>query len=57
MPNWKDELWKACEKAYYKGGEVKIIFIRRQNKVFPVIQSFIDNQIKCDEETVISEED
>ncbi len=55
--NWKDELWKACNKAYYKGGEVKIVFIRRQNKVIPIIQSYIDNQVKCDEETVVKEED
>lgn len=57
MPAWKEVLWKACERAYYKGGEIKIVFIRRQNKVFPVVQSYIDNQIKCDEETVINEED
>ena len=57
MPNWKDELWKACKKAYRQGGEVKAIFIRRQNKVIPIIQSYIDNQVRCDEETIISEED
>ena len=57
MPNWKDELWKACKKAYWKGGEVKVIFIRRQNKVIPIVQFYFDNQIKCDEETIISEED
>ncbi len=56
MPNWKDELWKAGNKAYYKGGEVKIVFIRRQNKVIPIINCYIDNQIKCDEETVIEED-
>ena len=57
MPKWKDELWKACNKVYYKGGEVRAIFIRRQNKVIPIIQSYIDNQVKCDEETIINEED
>ena len=57
MPNWKDELWKACKRAYWKGGEVKIIFIRRQNKVIPIVQFYFDNQIKCDEETIVSEED
>ena len=57
MPNWKNELWKACERAYYKGGEVKAVFIRRQNKVIPIITSYIDNQVQCDEEVVISEED
>ena len=57
MPNWKDELWKACKKAYRQGGEVKAIFIRRQNKVIPIIQSYIDNQVRCDEETIVSEED
>ena len=57
MPNWKDTLWKQVEKAYYKGGEVKITFIKRQQKRIPIIESYIDNQIKCDEETVICEED
>lgn len=54
--NWKDALWEQCKKAYYKGGEVKIVFIRRQNKVIPVINTYIDNQIRCDEETVIDED-
>lgn len=57
MPNWKDELWKSCKRAYYKGGQVKITFIRRQNKVIPTIETYIDNFVRCDEETVVSEED
>lgn len=58
MPQWKDVLWSECKRAYYRGGEIKVIFIRRQDKVIPIVQSYIDNQIKCDEETVIrSEED
>lgn len=57
MPQWKEVMWRECKKVYNKGGEVKIIFIRRQNKVIPIIQSYIDNQIKCDEETVVGEED
>lgn len=57
MPQWKDELWKAVNKAYYKGGEVKITFIKRQQKRIPVVESYIDNQVRCDEETVINDED
>jgi hypothetical protein len=57
LPHWKEELLKACLKAYYKGGEVKIVFIKRQNKVRPVIQQFIDNQVLCDEETLLTDED
>lgn len=57
MPNWKDELWKACKGAYYKGGEVRAIFIRRQNKVIPIIYPPAPAPIRCDEETIISEED
>ena len=57
MPHWKDELWKACKKAYFRGGEVKITFIKRQDKRIPLIETYIDNQIRCDEETVVSEED
>ena len=29
MPNWKDIHWKQCKEAYYKGGTVKISFIKR----------------------------
>lgn len=57
MPSWRDTLWKQVEKAYYQGGEVKITFIKRQQKRIPIIESYIDNQIRCDEETVICEED
>ena len=57
MPQWKDVLWQAVNKAYYRGGEVKIIFIKRQQKRIPIIESYIDNQVRCDEETVITEED
>jgi len=53
---WQDALWSECKKAYQKGGEIKAIFIRRQNKVIPIIESYIDNQIRCDEETVTKEE-
>jgi hypothetical protein len=57
LPDWKTVLFKQCEQAYYKGGEVKVVFIRRQNKVIPIINSYIDNQVKCDEETIVNEED
>lgn len=50
-------MWEACKRAYNRGGEVKVIFIKRQNKVIPIVQSYIDNQVRCDEETVIGEED
>ncbi|HLE17233.1 MAG TPA: hypothetical protein VI728_03000 [Syntrophales bacterium] len=53
---WQDALWGECKKAYLRGGEVKVIFIRRQNKVIPIIESYVDNQIRCDEETVTKEE-
>ena len=53
---WQDALWSECKKAYSKGGEIKAIFIRRQNKVIPIIESYIDNQIRCEEETVTKEE-
>lgn len=53
---WKDALLKECSKAYYKGGEIRIVFIRRQDKVIPIIKSYIDNQIRCDEETIIEED-
>lgn len=55
--NWKDAMWAACKEAYHKGGEVKAVFIRRQDKVIPIVQSYIDNQVRCDEETVVYEKD
>ena len=53
---WKDSLLKECSKAYFRGGEVRIIFIRRQNKVIPIIKTYIDNEVRCDEETIIEED-
>lgn len=35
---WQDALLGACAEAYDKGGEVKAIFIRRQNKVIPIVE-------------------
>ena len=55
--NWKEAVLSACTEAYHKGGEVKAVFIRRQDKVIPIVQSYIDNQVRCDEETIVSEED
>lgn len=52
---WQDALGAACKEAYQKGGEVKAIFIRRQNKVIPIVEKYIDNQVRCDEETVIKD--
>ena len=57
MPQWKNVLLEACEKAYYKGGEVRAVFIRRQDKVIPIIYPPAPAPIHCDEETVIDEED
>ena len=54
---WQDAMWDACEEAYQKGGEVKAVFIRRQDKVIPIVQSYIDNQVRCDEETIVGKED
>lgn len=53
---WKDALWAACKEAYHKGGEVKAVFIRRQNKVIPIVEKYIDNQVRCDEEIVVKED-
>ena len=57
MINWKDALWKEVKRAFYRGGEVKITFIKREKKRIPIVESYIDNQIRCDEETVVGEED
>lgn len=52
---WQDALWMACKEAYVKGGEVKAIFIRRQDKVIPIVEKYVDNQVRCDEEVIINE--
>ena len=58
MPNWKDVLWQQCRKAYHNGGEVKIVFLKRErNKRIPLVYPSTPEPIKCDEETITSEED
>lgn len=54
MANYKEELWKACKKALYNGGEVRIIFKKISgNKRIPLITLYLDNYSCCDEETVV----
>jgi len=53
---WKEALLRECYQAYIRGGEITIIFIRRADKVIPIIKRYIDNQIKCDEETIPQED-
>lgn len=53
---WEEALKKELDKALYRGGEVKITFIKRQEKRIPIIESYIDNQIRCDEEVVLGED-
>ena len=57
MANWKEELWKQCKKALTNGGEVRIIFNKRdRNKRIPTIQVYLDNYVRCDEETIIADD-
>ena len=56
MANWHDELWKVCKEALIYGGEIKINFTKRGNKRIVIIQKFIDNYVRCDEETVIPDD-
>ncbi len=53
---WEQAILKVCREVLYKGGEVRIVFIKRQNKRIPVITKFIDNKIFCDEE-ILAEDD
>ncbi len=50
---WKEALLKECNRARIRGGEVRINFIRRQDKAIPVIKTYIDNHIRCEEETIV----
>lgn len=54
---YQEVLWREVKKAYTHGGEVRIIFIKRQNERIPVVRSYIDHQISCDKEIVIDDED
>jgi len=54
MADWRDELWKACKETLKTGGEVRIVFMKRNTQSrLPVISIYKENYIKCNEETVI----
>jgi hypothetical protein len=56
MPSWKEEMWRACSRALRNGGEVKIIFMKRQEKVIPTVYCYVDNYVRCDEETILEDD-
>ncbi|MDI6732339.1 MAG: hypothetical protein QME16_00200 [Planctomycetota bacterium] len=55
--NWKEVLWQQCKQAYYRGGEVKVAFIKRGQSRVILVYPLTPEPIRCDEETVVSEED
>lgn len=40
---------KKCYETLYRGGEVRIQFSKRDRKIVPIIRTYLDNQIICDE--------
>ena len=53
MANYRDEIWKAVKEALIHGGEIKINFTKRGDKRIIIVQKFIDNYVRCDEETIV----
>lgn len=53
---WSDLLLKKCYEVMYQGGEVRIQFSKRDNKIIPIIRVYAKNQTICDE-VEIEEED
>jgi len=51
MVDWKDELLRECFRAIDSGGgEVRIQFApRKQDKLVPIIKTYLDNQTICKE--------
>jgi len=47
---WQDTLLRKCYEVMPQGGEVRIQFSpRKLNKVVPIIRSYPNNQIICEE--------
>ena len=50
---WKDVLWKAAEEVMKQGGRVEFVVYKRDNKRIPLVRSFPDNEIRCNEEVFV----
>ncbi len=46
---WKDTLIRKCYETMQAGGEVRIQFSIRGTKAVPIIRSYPNNQIICEE--------
>lgn len=51
--HWKTSLWKAAEEIMTKGGELKMIVIKRDRERIPEIYVYPDNKIRCKSETLL----
>ncbi len=56
MANYKDELWKAMKLVLHKGGELRVNVSKRGSQRIVIIQTFPENYIRCDEETIITDD-
>ena len=53
---WQDILWQECKKAYSRGEKVEIVFIRRDDKVLPIVTRTEEKKTLCDEEVIVRED-
>ena len=53
---WQEVVIQEGKKAEMNGGEVSLVFIARGEKRIPVIKTYIDNKIVCDETVIIDDD-
>lgn len=56
MADWKTEFWKAGKEILLKGGQITVNVSKRGQQRIIIIQKFPENYVRCDEETVITDD-
>ncbi len=51
--DWREELLSQAQEIMIKGGELRLVVIRRGNERIPEIYSYPENKIRCKTETLI----
>jgi len=44
---WQEELLRQAQEIMIKGGELRLVVIRRGNERIPEIYSYPENKVKC----------
>ncbi len=50
---WKEELIRQAQEVMIKGGELRLVVIRRGNERIPEIYTYPENKVRCSTETLI----